>query len=114
MSAGGGDDPDLPPGLSEMFINSTDTLRERTINQKIDSSWNDRPPLFEVNVQSRTRPYLWRNPSLQHVTETEDPSLLKGVSCACVCVTPCVVNCIEVFVIIASTFYLSDTSCRSH
>ena len=96
-------DSDLPPGLSEMFINSTDTLRERTINQKIDKSWNDRPPLFEVNVQSRTRPYLWRNPSLQHVTEIEDPSLLKGVSlCVCVCVCvyrPCVVNCALVVVV---------------
>ncbi|KAG7368358.1 TLD domain containing protein [Nitzschia inconspicua] len=70
---------DAPPGLTEMFINSTDSLRHRSINQKIPPSWNDHPPLFVINVPSRTRPYLWRKPQEDLVTEKEDPNLLKGM-----------------------------------
>ena len=72
---------DAPPGLNDMFINSSDSLRHRSINQKIPSTWNDKPPLFELNIPSRSRPYLWRKPKEDHVTEEEDPNLLKGVSC---------------------------------
>jgi hypothetical protein len=71
---------DVPPGLTDMFINSSDSLRHRTINQKIPPTWNDRPPLFETKVPSRTRPYLWRKPQEDNITEKEDPNLLKGVS----------------------------------
>ncbi|MGK3740586.1 MAG: hypothetical protein ACI8RD_009671 [Bacillariaceae sp.] len=70
---------DQPPGLSEMFINSTDTLRQREINQKIPETWNDRPPLFLV--VSKRQSFLWRQPKEDTViTEQEDPNLLKGVS----------------------------------
>jgi hypothetical protein len=71
---------DAPPSLMQMFINSTDALRHRGINQKIPPTWNDRPPLFEINVPSKRRPYLWGKPAEDHVTEQEDPNLLKGVS----------------------------------
>ena len=78
-------DSDLPPGLSEMFINSTDTLRHREINQAIPNTWNDRPPLFFAGRPKR-RNFLWNkeeNPEAENVddTELENPNLLKGVSC---------------------------------
>mmetsp|Transcript_13707 Transcript_13707/g.15253 ORF Transcript_13707/g.15253 Transcript_13707/m.15253 type:complete len:693 (+) Transcript_13707:100-2178(+) len=69
---------DLPPDLSEMFINSTDTLRKREINQKIPETWNDRPPLFDV-ITSKRQSFLWRQPKEDTVTEQEDPNLLKGM-----------------------------------
>jgi hypothetical protein len=69
---------DQPPGLSEMFINSTDTLRQREINQKIPETWNDRPPLFLV--VSKKQSFLWRQKEDTDITEQEDPNLLKGVS----------------------------------
>jgi hypothetical protein len=76
---------DLPPGLSEMFINSTDTLRHREINQSIPNTWNDRPPLFYTGLPKR-RTFLWRKDPQSPQTEgdkeaeQEDPNLLKGVS----------------------------------
>jgi hypothetical protein len=70
---------DQPPGLSEMFINSTDTLRQREINQKIPETWNDRPPLFLV-ISKRQSGFLWRQKEDTAITEQEDPNLLKGVS----------------------------------
>ena len=75
---------DLPPGLSEMFINSTDTLRHREINEAIPNTWNDRPPLFYVG--RRRRDFLWRrdrgSPEAENADDVkqEDPNLLKGVS----------------------------------
>jgi hypothetical protein len=73
---------DAPPGLNDMFINSADSLRHRVITQKIPPSWNDKPPLFEIIIPSRSRPYLWgrQKPKEDHITEDEDPNLLKGVS----------------------------------
>ena len=77
---------DLPPGLGEMFINSTDTLRHREINQKIPETWNDRPPLFAINPSSQRRTFLgWNRKASRSEddlspTEQEDPNLLKGVS----------------------------------
>ena len=82
-------DTDLPPGLGEMFINSTDTLRHREINQKIPETWNDRPPLFAIGPPSQKRSFLWRKPqSEEDVARTvqEDPNLLKGVSVHSTCV----------------------------
>lgn len=75
-------DAEHPPALMQMFINSTDTLRHRQINQKLNKAWNDRPPLFEV---SRPTNRFWNRDQQQeqatkHVTEDEDPNLLKGVS----------------------------------
>ena len=76
---------DLPPGLSEMFINSIDTLRKREINQAISNEWNDRPPLFYV-AQPKKRGFLWKkepqSPEVEDYNEKEyeDPNLLKGVS----------------------------------
>jgi hypothetical protein len=76
---------DLPPGLTEMFINSTDTLRQREINQSIPHTWNDRPPLFYTGLPKR-RTFLWRkDPQFPQAegdneAEQEDPNLLKGVS----------------------------------
>jgi hypothetical protein len=63
---------EMPPNLMDMFINSTDTLRGRMINQSMPSTWNDHPPLFEVPDDRRRR----------RGTEQleEDPVLLKGVS----------------------------------
>jgi hypothetical protein len=80
---------DTPPGLTDMFITSTDSLRHRTINQKLPPTWKDRPPLFPVNVPSSYSrlPYLWRKPPPQDdpVSEKqEDPNLLKGVSLICI------------------------------
>ena len=79
-------EPDHPPGLSEMFINSTDTLRHREINQEIPNTWNDRPPLFFTSRPKR-RNFLWRKDNVsseaEHVDDAEqeeDPNLLKGVS----------------------------------
>jgi hypothetical protein len=74
-----------PPGLTDMFITSTDSLRHRTINQKLPPTWKDRPPLFEMNIPSSYSrlPSLWRKPPPpeENVTERqEDPNLLKGVS----------------------------------
>jgi hypothetical protein len=70
-------DGDMPPALMDMFINSTDTLRRRQINQKMPETWNVRPPLFQVSRQQRQR--FWKAPQQQQVTEDEDPNLLKGV-----------------------------------
>jgi hypothetical protein len=96
---------DAPPGLKEMFINSTDTLRHRTLNQRIPKEWNDKPPLFEVKASSQKsttmqqlRPFtnLWNRRQQQgdtnqnnnnnnaRLAEKEDPNLLKGVSCVVV------------------------------
>lgn len=83
-----------PPGLKEMFINSTDTLRHRELDQTIPETWNDRPPLFDVPSSSSSskngpllsRPFLWRRFSPQQgdnnnrLAEQEGPNLLKGVS----------------------------------
>mmetsp|Transcript_6995 Transcript_6995/g.17102 ORF Transcript_6995/g.17102 Transcript_6995/m.17102 type:complete len:689 (+) Transcript_6995:303-2369(+) len=77
-------DSDLPPGLSEMFINSTDTLWHREINQAIPNTWNDRPPLFFTGRPKR-RNFLWRKdngfPEAENVEpiERENPNLLKGM-----------------------------------
>ena len=75
---------DLPPRLAEMFINSTDTLRHREINQKIPETWNDRPPLFEINESPKKSSFLWtaqnNQPAKENAAEQEDPNLLKGVS----------------------------------
>jgi hypothetical protein len=71
-------DTDVPPPLMQMFINSTDTLRQRQLEQRIPSEWNDRPPLFFVRLAQRRR--FWRGPQEEKVTEDEDPNLLKGVS----------------------------------
>ena len=79
MTSPGQINNDAPPDLSEMFINSTDTLRKREINQKIPETWNDRPPLFDV-ITSKRQSFLWRQPKEDTVTEQEDPNLLKGVS----------------------------------
>jgi hypothetical protein len=78
--------PDTPPSLTDMFITSTDSLRQRTINQKIPPSWSDRPPLFAAKIPSSfpRLPYLWRKPPPQEdpisMPQEEDPNLLKGVS----------------------------------
>jgi hypothetical protein len=69
---------DIPPPLMDLFINSTDTLRRRQINQKMPATWNDKPPLFQIATQQRRR--FWRAPQEAQVTEEEDPNLLKGVS----------------------------------
>lgn len=69
---------DAPPSLMQMFINSTDTLQHREIDQRIPSEWNDRVPLFFVKVPQRRR--FWRGPQEEKVSEDEDPNLLKGVS----------------------------------
>lgn len=37
---------DTPISLSQMFIQSYDTLREISIDQRIPSTWNERPPLI--------------------------------------------------------------------
>jgi hypothetical protein len=71
-------DVDAPPPLLQLFINSTDTLRRREIEQRIPTEWNDKPPLFFVRVTQRRR--FWRGPQEEKVTEDEDPNLLKGVS----------------------------------
>ena len=71
---------DRPPPLMDMFINSTDTLRKRQINQKMSHTWNDRPPLFQISRPQRRR--FWGGPQEEQVTEDEDPNLLKGVSTA--------------------------------
>ncbi|VEU39932.1 unnamed protein product [Pseudo-nitzschia multistriata] len=75
---------DLPPGLGEMFINSTDTLRHREINQKIPEAWNDRPPLFAIAPPAQRRGFVWRKqqPSPTEAEpgdSCEDPNLLKGM-----------------------------------
>lgn len=59
-----------PPGLSEMFITSIDTLDGNDIDLRVTPGWNDRPPLLveKGNWRKRDRP--------------EDPALLKGVSYA--------------------------------
>ncbi|KAL3925481.1 MAG: hypothetical protein SGILL_000373 [Bacillariaceae sp.] len=77
-SANGGD-TDMPPSLMEMFINSTDSLRHRSINQKIPATWSDKPPLFEINVPSKSRTSFFGRPKQDRVTEDEDPNLLKGM-----------------------------------
>jgi hypothetical protein len=69
---------DAPPPLEQMFINSSDTLRRREINQKIPSEWNDRPPLLHVQVPQRRR--IWGRNQSKVLTEDEDRNLLKGVS----------------------------------
>ena len=73
---------DLPPPLTDMFINSTDTLQRRKINQKIPSTWNDHPPLFPVSKPQRR--LFGRSQQQQQreqaATKEEDPILLKGVS----------------------------------
>mmetsp|Transcript_27321 Transcript_27321/g.74738 ORF Transcript_27321/g.74738 Transcript_27321/m.74738 type:complete len:702 (+) Transcript_27321:258-2363(+) len=78
--------PELPPGLSEMFINSTDSLRHREINQKIPETWNERPPLFAPCPNSKRRGFLWRKTTESAEDEdsdekehTENPNLLKGM-----------------------------------
>eukprot|EP00934_Nitzschia_sp_Nitz4_P002802 Nitzschia sp. Nitz4//scaffold530_size3649//1391//3416//NITZ4_009262-RA/size3649-augustus-gene-0.2-mRNA-1//-1//CDS//3329554111//2792//frame0 len=68
---------DAPPPLMSMFINSTDTLRRREINQRIPQEWSDSPPLFHVRVSQRRK--FWRGPQEENVTEEEDPNLLKGM-----------------------------------
>ena len=69
---------DRPPALSDMFINSIDTLRNRTINQKIPLTWNDKPPLLQVSTSKR-QSFLWRH-STEDIVQEEDQKLLKGVS----------------------------------
>jgi hypothetical protein len=84
-NAGDFSQSDIPPGLSEMFINSTDVLRNREINHAIPNTWNDRPPLFYVDRPKRKN-FLWRKgpespeAASANDTEEEDPNLLKGVS----------------------------------
>jgi hypothetical protein len=77
------DNPDdAHPSLMDMFINSTDTLQKRQINQKMPNTWNDRPPLFQI-VPPQRRRFWGRAQSLEEKaapTEEEDPNLLKGVS----------------------------------
>ena len=53
----------VPPSLSTMFIQSTDTLRQTELDPHIPLTWNDRPPLL---MGPRGQP--------------ETPNLLKGVS----------------------------------
>lgn len=74
---------DDPPGLSEMFINSIDTLQHREINQSIPNVWNDRPPLLYTGKLGVRRSFLKRengSPKNKDDPEEEDPKLLKGVS----------------------------------
>ena len=75
------DGMDRPPPLSDMFINSIDTLKQREINQKLDFGWNEKPPLFTQFRPKRQR--FWQAPVSTEVTEEEDPTLLKGVSSYC-------------------------------
>mmetsp|Transcript_568 Transcript_568/g.1256 ORF Transcript_568/g.1256 Transcript_568/m.1256 type:complete len:687 (-) Transcript_568:2395-4455(-) len=76
---------DVPPGLSEMFINSIDTLRHREINQAIPNTWNDRPPLFFGSSKPIRRSFLFKKNSPQKegadekTEKQEDPNLLKGM-----------------------------------
>jgi hypothetical protein len=74
---------DFHPGLDDMFINSTDTLRHRQIIQQIPETWNDRPPLFKIIPPSKMSPFVWRaskpQPSKETVIDQEDPNLLKGM-----------------------------------
>eukprot|EP00980_Cylindrotheca_fusiformis_P017472 scaffold5466_cov90-Cylindrotheca_fusiformis.AAC.4 len=72
------DGGDRPPALLSMFINSTDTLRQRAIDQTMSSEWNDKPPLF--TQYKPMRPRFWQAPVDTQVSEQEDPTLLKGVS----------------------------------
>jgi hypothetical protein len=71
------EDPDIPPPLMEMFINSTDTLRGRTVSQSMPPTWNDRPPLFSIESNT-TKLRGWRRAPPPEEKE-EDPVLLKGV-----------------------------------
>lgn len=77
------EDINLPPGLSEMFINSSDSLRHREINQKVPETWNDRPPLFAVAPPAQRRGFIWRKSqttgSSADKVYNEDPNLLKGM-----------------------------------
>jgi len=57
------DNNSIPPGLSTMFIQSIDTLRQTQLAASIPPTWNDKPPLLEG---PRGQP--------------ETPNLLKGVS----------------------------------
>jgi hypothetical protein len=71
------EDPDMPPPLMEMFINSTDTLRGRMVAQSMPPTWNDRPPLFRIE-SNKNRMRGWRRaPPAEE--KDEDPVLLKGV-----------------------------------
>ena len=72
-------DDDRPPSLMRMYINSTDTLRHRQIDQTIKTypGWNDHPPLFRTLKQ--TRKHFWQASVDTEVSEQEDPLLLKGV-----------------------------------
>ena len=63
--------------LGEMFINSTDTLRARMIDQTIPNTWNDKPPLFRTQTTEKRR---WGRIVSQPPPAEEDPLLLKGVS----------------------------------
>lgn len=75
------DNDDRPPSLLSMFINSTDTLRHRPLDQTMNEQWNDKPPLF--TQYKAVRPRFWQSPVDTQVSEQEDPTLLKGVS-ACI------------------------------
>jgi hypothetical protein len=74
------DFPDRPPPLVSMFINSTDTLRHRQLDQKMIGfqAWNDKPPLFTQYKPKSQR--FWQAPVDTEISEQEDPTLLKGVS----------------------------------
>ena len=73
--------PDRPPTFDSMFINSTDTLQGRQIDQKMSNfpEWNVKPPLFTA-LPKRQR--FWQAPSVDNddAMTYEDPTLLKGVS----------------------------------
>lgn len=73
--------PDRPPTFDSMFINSTDTLQGRQIDQKMSSypEWNVKPPLFTAYRPKRQR--FWQAPSIDDddAMTYEEPSLLKGV-----------------------------------
>lgn len=86
-------DPDLPPPMESMFINSVDTLWETEIPQRLPAEWNDRPPLFrqyhDRKEQQRRRLQFWKNhdedatekeKELNQKLPEENPILLKGVS----------------------------------
>lgn len=77
--------PDRPPTFDSMFINSTDTLQGRQIDQKMSAfpEWNVKPPLFTQFRPRRQR--FWQAPVEHDAMYYEEPTLLKGVSPAFLC-----------------------------
>ena len=73
--------PERPPTFDSMFINSTDTLQGRQIDQEMSAfpEWNVKPPLFTQFRPKRQR--FWQAPvDNDDSVHYEEPTLLKGVS----------------------------------